>query len=175
MCDLSFFQRFFFFFYKTQALLIFPEAGGCGRVGAEGVQGCVCVGGSPACVSSRPAVSSDWWGNGTWGLQQRRKTGPSQDTGVDTTLRKPPPSPHPLPSHPPPSQWCHQSREINGWRKTSEGKPAIFLKRAARKFLIISTRRPITSAVLLLLLLLLASLSAGSRGAHLCRPPRQPN
>lgn len=38
----------------------------------------------------------------------------------------------------------HQRREINGESKTSKGKLAIFLK-PARKFLIIPTRRPVTS------------------------------
>lgn len=39
---------------------------------------------------------------------------------------------------------CHQRGEINGERKTSKGKLTIFLK-ATRKFLIISTQRPVTS------------------------------
>lgn len=40
---------------------------------------------------------------------------------------------------------CHGRREINKEGKTSKGKLAIYLK-ATRKLLIISSRRPVTSA-----------------------------
>lgn len=84
---------------------------------------------SPPCVLTSLAVLLGWWGAGCEIYTSKEKRGQVETQRWTWQL----------------TPWlCHQRREINGERKTSKGKLTIFLK-AARKFLIISTQRPVTS------------------------------
>ena len=85
---------------------------------------------SPQSVLPSSAVLFGWWGTGCEIYTSRDKR--EQVETQRWTWRLTPWS-------------CHKRREINRAKKTSEGKPTIFPE-AARKFLIISSWRPATSA-----------------------------